>query len=333
MICSSVNLDCFIRPSLRWAGLSLPVEEFQGVTSQPMKPGSPPSGVLERIFLWIPDAEAPGVLAVLTYILRQTVLPLALLLTPLVIYVTATHSLPSFEHLGALFAILVFGCMDLVQELNRYAFVRQAERPFRAATIFCTVTICGIVLLYHDSPYTLVWMIAAQLSASAALLWGLQAGIYAAPLVAVIVACQTLVSVAAPRLLPHAGGSHSSPAGRASTPTAPLVDATPPDVGGMRAWAKPYPGATVSRATTLHLLGVTDWRVQYSAHATPEQIRAFYDDLAQQGGFTQQKDFVGQRTYTQPATANEMSVFTLKAGDDTQVVYHVDIHDRGGSAH
>ena len=33
MICSSVNLDCFIRPSLRWAGLSLPVEEFQGVTS------------------------------------------------------------------------------------------------------------------------------------------------------------------------------------------------------------------------------------------------------------------------------------------------------------
>ena len=33
MICSSVNLDRFIRPSLRWAGLSLTVEEFQGVTS------------------------------------------------------------------------------------------------------------------------------------------------------------------------------------------------------------------------------------------------------------------------------------------------------------
>ena len=36
MICSSVNLDCFIRPSLRWAGLSLPVEDFRGVTSRAM---------------------------------------------------------------------------------------------------------------------------------------------------------------------------------------------------------------------------------------------------------------------------------------------------------
>ena len=35
MICSSVNLDCFIHPSLRWGGLSLTVEEFQGVTSGP----------------------------------------------------------------------------------------------------------------------------------------------------------------------------------------------------------------------------------------------------------------------------------------------------------
>src|SRR5580704_11779121 len=33
MICSSVNRDRFIRPSLRWAGLYLRLEEFQGVTS------------------------------------------------------------------------------------------------------------------------------------------------------------------------------------------------------------------------------------------------------------------------------------------------------------
>ena len=31
MICSSVNLDCFIRPSLRWARLYLRLEEMQGV--------------------------------------------------------------------------------------------------------------------------------------------------------------------------------------------------------------------------------------------------------------------------------------------------------------
>ena len=33
MICSSVNLDRFIRPSLPWGGLSLRMVEFQGVTS------------------------------------------------------------------------------------------------------------------------------------------------------------------------------------------------------------------------------------------------------------------------------------------------------------
>jgi glucosamine 6-phosphate synthetase-like amidotransferase/phosphosugar isomerase protein len=33
MICSSVNRDRFIRPSLRWGGLYLRLEEFQGVTS------------------------------------------------------------------------------------------------------------------------------------------------------------------------------------------------------------------------------------------------------------------------------------------------------------
>ena len=32
--CSSVNLDRFIRPSLRWAGLYLRLEEFSGVTSR-----------------------------------------------------------------------------------------------------------------------------------------------------------------------------------------------------------------------------------------------------------------------------------------------------------
>ena len=41
MICSSLNLDCFIRPSLRWAGLYLPLEEFQGVTSA-ANPRTPP---------------------------------------------------------------------------------------------------------------------------------------------------------------------------------------------------------------------------------------------------------------------------------------------------
>ena len=33
MICSSVNLDRFIRPSLRWAGLYVRLAKFQGVTS------------------------------------------------------------------------------------------------------------------------------------------------------------------------------------------------------------------------------------------------------------------------------------------------------------
>src|SRR5258708_33152807 len=34
MICSSVNLDRLIRPSLHWAGLYLFLDEFQGVTSR-----------------------------------------------------------------------------------------------------------------------------------------------------------------------------------------------------------------------------------------------------------------------------------------------------------
>ena len=57
MICSSVNLDRFIRPSLRWAGLSLTVEEFQGVTSvavsglglNVLRPGLSVGGLLRSI--------------------------------------------------------------------------------------------------------------------------------------------------------------------------------------------------------------------------------------------------------------------------------------------
>ncbi len=35
MICSSVNIDRFIRPFLPWSGLYVLLEEFQGVRSRP----------------------------------------------------------------------------------------------------------------------------------------------------------------------------------------------------------------------------------------------------------------------------------------------------------
>src|SRR5689334_8679279 len=51
MICSSVNRDRFIRPSLRWAGLYLRLEEFQGVTSAECPEA------LRSVGLWLDDGD------------------------------------------------------------------------------------------------------------------------------------------------------------------------------------------------------------------------------------------------------------------------------------
>jgi hypothetical protein len=304
-----------------WAGS--PVGTPLGA-STPYVPSGPRSvGLLKGLFLWIPEAEAPGVLAVLVYLLRQATFPLLLVLGPMLAFILTTHAMPRLDQLVTPIMAFVFGCMALIQELNRYAFVRSAEKPLRAMTIFCAVTICGIVVIYHSYPYTMAWSIAAQLAASAALLWGLRQGIRVPVLLAALVTAQTLVSITAPQFFrpPQATPApHAISAAQTSSAAPEAVDATPPNVGTMQSWVKLYPSATVVSANTQHILGMTDWRVQFKAEATPDQVRSYYDGVADQSGFKQRQDFGDLRTYIDADSQDRFSIFVLQDGDGARVV-------------
>jgi hypothetical protein len=297
------------------------------------EPANPVAEFLDRVFLWLPNDSAPGIPAVGLYLLRQVTLPFVLMLAPFVIlallappkfnFLSLTSSNTAFTWSIVAFA---FGCMALVQELGRYAFVRRAELPVRAAAIFNAVTVTVILIFYHDHLYTCIWMIAAQLAASAAIVYALRYRPYIVAVVAALVVAQTAVNVTAPRFF------RPPPTAADSAPAQPAVVSTdvPPE-GNMQAWAKLYPGAVLTKNETQTLMGLTDWRVQYSVQASPDQIDAFYEGLASTEGFNDKQTLLGYHRFTQDSTNNDFSYTVLKEASGTLVIFEARTFARTGS--
>lgn len=94
-----------------------------------------------------------------------------------------------------------------------------------------------------------------------------------------------------------------------------------PPTGHMQSWAKLYPDAVVVRNRTQVMFGLTDWRVTFTTHASPEQIGAFYEGLARSEGFTITDGLFGLHRFTQPGTNNMFSYMTFQFGGEPQVVF------------
>jgi hypothetical protein len=177
---------------------------------------TPLAKFLEAVFLWLPKEQSPGFGAVCLALLRQAVLSPILMLGPFVAYrLTSGDSslkslLPGTMTTGKAVILLAYSCacFALVQELCRYAFIRRAANPAGSALLFgAVVTVCSVIV-YHDSPYTLAWMTAAQVGASVAMLCTRIYPNRRTFIVAAIVVCQTAAAVAMPQWGPH----HPAPA-------------------------------------------------------------------------------------------------------------------------
>ena len=89
----------------------------------------------------------------------------------------------------------------------------------------------------------------------------------------------------------------------------------------MPAWAKIYPGATLTVHPTIRVLGVTAWQVSYIVKASPDQIRAFYRDLAAEEGFAETNVIGDQHFFIQDSTHNRFSYLTARATEGTDVEF------------
>ena len=307
-----------LEPELRAGRLRYPIEAF-----------------LDGLLLWLPNEDAPGFWAVCLSLLRQAVLPFFFVLGPVCAYMLLFRSvslkalLPGAApgSIKGLIPICIFGSIALVQELSRYAFVRRASNPTRSVALFAAVVVACMVIVYHDHPYTLAWMITAQLGASAAVIGVRTYWSWRALIVTVIVVCQTAISCIMPGVGPSAATPRAVAANSAAVQNsssgaenASGSTASPPSVGGMQTFAKLYPDAVTYTQSTQHVLGLTQWNVQYGTRATQDQIASFYDDLAIRNGFTPEKVFLGLHAYKQ-GDASEFSYQTFTDDIGLRVVF------------
>jgi len=273
---------------------------------------------LDKVFLWLPDAEAPGFRAIGLVLLRQALLPLVVMLVPIVVVaiVMVKLHMTSFNPGAAGYAIpswwvasilpFGFGAMNLVQELNRYGFVRQAERPVRAVSIFSSVAIVVSLLLSHNSLIAVLGAIATQVIASAALIFALDYRKYIAGVLVALIAVHTAYDV---KLLFVTHPNHSGPIAHKPGSIEPVP-------ASLQSWARLYPGAVPDRANTMTMLGIVNWSARYTIKASPDQIGAFYQDLATRQGFTQTRVILGQHQYSIPGKSSgfRYSVFPTEQG-------------------
>ena len=307
---------------------------------------NPLARFLYRAFLWLPDEQAPGFGAVCLTLVRQVVLPFAVMFGPVVAFAVAFRGVslnalnPAVTTTGQVGAAVLyaFGCIALVQELCRYSFVRRALDPVRSIMIFGAAVISLIVLVDHDRPYTMAWSIAAQIGASLAMLYARRQWAYRYVILAAIIACQTVIDVDAPRFgARHDAPNAASPTAQVTppqssltnfeTPDTPVVE--PPNAGGMQTWAKLYSDARVDSNETQHMLGLTTWRVQYTTAASSDQIAAFYANVAIQCGFKEDQGFLGLHTFRRADSSDTFSydIFPQKTG--SRVFFQARVFEQG----
>lgn len=122
---------------------------------------------------------------------------LAAIVSPTVLAAFRQHG-PSSPTAGLAAVVLIFGSIALVEELGRYGFVRNAERPFRALALFAVLTSLILTAIFHDHPSTMIWLIGTEVATSAVLYYGMLHQKSFGLLVAVNVICHTALF-----LVPH----------------------------------------------------------------------------------------------------------------------------------
>jgi hypothetical protein len=161
---------------------------------------------LDRVLVWIPRDRKPGGLAIALFLLRITILPwlfalgpfvLAAIVSPTVLAAFRQHG-PRSPAAGLAAVVLIFGSIALVEELGRYGFVRNAERPFRALALFAVLTSLILTAIFHDHPSTMIWLIGTEVATSAVLYCGMLHQKSFGLLVTVNVICHTALF-----LVPH----------------------------------------------------------------------------------------------------------------------------------
>jgi hypothetical protein len=283
--------------------------------------GGPLLGILDRVFLWIPNERAPGFPAVCVFLLRQTIAPLVLIVGLFAVFALAMPKANLIDRMGkapsSIFVLLlvVLLSIDAVQELNRYAFVRRADRPARALIVFTAAAIGFVIVFYHDNLYALCAAIVAQVAASAAMFYGLRFRRYIAGVIVAIIIGHTAVYAIAAQLI------GSAPAAGSKKDVAASASPTAPDVGGMRSWAKLYPGAVVTESGTSNLLGLTSWKVTYTAQASSDQIDSFYEGVASDLGFNDRQSLAGLHVFRQEDTHNDFRYAVISDPSGSKVLF------------
>jgi hypothetical protein len=287
-------------------------------------PASRPSNLLfvflDRVFLWLPGEHSPGLPAIAVTLARQAVLPIVLGIIPGLILLGSGANLSQFlaakghEDVFVYLAIgALIGCLAVVQELNRYAFVRRADRTVRSLLIITVTQIALGLLFNHDRAYTMSWQAAEQVAASVALYFGLRRRDYIGPIIILIMVGHVAVDLTAPGFF--------RPPEAISPPPVAAASVTAPAVGGMQAWAKLYPGSMVTSAKSSTLMGLTSWQVDYMTHASADQVRAFYQAAATNEGFTDTQTLAGMYVYRQTDTNNDFRVLAVQKATGTEVVF------------
>jgi hypothetical protein len=303
---------------------ALPDVSSKAPMRPPLRPGvnNPALVFLDRVFLWIPNENAPGFPAIGMALIRQTVLPFFLMLTPIVLLALINPSqFAQLRHTDSSWMLsgimaLVFGSVSLVQELSRYSFVRRADNPFRAILIFDTVTITFILLLFHNHIYTMAWMIALEVGASAAIYYVAQQRKDIIFVVSAVIISHASINIFAPQFFKmpatfEANTASSampittSQAGQPSALEDGVSSSETPAVADLPSWAKVYPGAAiVENKFEPMFAGSKRWTIEYNASASPEEVDQFYQTTARAERFSSLSSLAGVRVFRQQDTGD-----------------------------
>jgi hypothetical protein len=91
----------------------------------------------------------------------------------------------------------------------------------------------------------------------------------------------------------------------------------------MPVWVKIYPGAKDVQIEPRNFMDLRSWRVTYDVQASPEQIQAFYKQIADSNGFSQDNTPLGMalHEYRQASTNDDFSVVASAGLSGTDVIY------------
>jgi hypothetical protein len=295
------------------------ISETASGREQRSDPTNPVVKVLDRLFLWIPRECAPGLAAVCLFLLRQIVLSTVLMLTAfaaLAMAFSGANLMESFSKIpGWSIQIAISMSFGIVQELGRYSFVRHADRQIRSLIIFTITTTTFVLIAFHDDLYTVIWATVDQAAASVVMFYGLRFKRHIAIVIGAIVACHVVVYTMAPQIPKSLGiAPKTSQQTDSTAPTAPAV-------GDMKSWAKLYPGAVITKSSIDRMLGLTNWQVEYSVPASPDQIASFYETIARQRGFTDTQNLGGWHVFRQDSSNNDFSYSAIPAAKGSDVIF------------